>query len=577
MARVTALALAALLVLAFAGIAGAAPKSGSSGSSTSSGGSTSSGSGSSTTSGTTTTSTTSTTYRAFITTSLDKQTSLYPKKLFNVIVKGSRGVSTSQVVADENSELTANPAAGATVKKQYDVINGTASTLSGKQIQNLLRKTRIASITEDVRMRSTASSRTEVTTLFSNAQLWPDVAQASSFYNSTSPTPTIAIVDSGIDATRAYDFGARVLADVSTVSTGTADTRPGDGYGHGTFVASIAAGAADYYAGAAPTANLVSIDALDDSGQGLTSDVIDAANWIFRNTDKYGIRVANFSLVSGNNSSFMYDPLDKAIEKLWLNGVVVVTAAGNYATGGMASGVPYAPANEPFVITVGAADINGSLGTADDFNAPWSAYGYTNDGFSKPELGAPGRYMNGATPLTSAMYTQHPERIVAPGYLWMSGTSFAAPVVSGIVSDLLAYHPDWTPDQVKGALMLSAAPTGPLTGSWALGVGEVQAYAAYGVTSPPNPNAGLDQYLYTEPNGTVAFDSEAWKSAALANASWNSASWNSASWNSASWNSASWNSASWNSASWNSASWNSGTTQDTTLPSTTFSNLSDVG
>src|SRR5262249_23463301 len=161
-----------------------------------------------------------------------------------------------------------------------------------------------------------------------------------------------------------------------------------------------------------------------------------------------------------------------------LAGVVVVTAAGNYASNGQASGVVYAPANDPFVITVGAADINGTADPADDFNAPWSAYGYTRDGFLKPELGAPCRYMNGAVPPSSTLYVQHPDRVVEPGYLWMSGTSFAAPVVAGAAADLLALHPGWTPDDVKGALMLTAAQTDPSTSPFALGVGEVQANAA---------------------------------------------------------------------------------------------------
>ena len=74
------------------------------------------------------------------------------------------------------------------------------------------------------------------------------------------------------------------------------------------------------------------------------------------------------------------------------------------------------------------------------------------------------------------MPLEHPERVTAAGYMWMSGTSFAAPVVSGAAAQLLAKYPNWTPDQVKGALMLTARPTAAGT---ALGVGEVNVKGAY--------------------------------------------------------------------------------------------------
>src|SRR5436853_6180100 len=82
------------------------------------------------------------------------------------------------------------------------------------------------------------------------------------------------------------------------------------------------------------------------------------------------------------------------------------------------------------------------------------------------------------------------------------------------------------------------------------GVGEITANKAAGVDNPPNPNAGLDQFVATDPTtGRVAFDSASRNSTASGNASWNSDPWNSASWESAPRNSASRNSVAWNSAS----------------------------
>ena len=79
---------------------------------------------------------------------------------------------------------------------------------------------------------------------------------------------------------------------------------------------------------------------------GWTSDVIAGADWILAHKDQYGIRIANFSLNGSSDSSFMFDPLDKAVERLWFAGVTVVAAAGNYGENGVEGIVKYAPAND---------------------------------------------------------------------------------------------------------------------------------------------------------------------------------------------------------------------------------------
>jgi serine protease AprX len=176
--------------------------------------------------------------------------------------------------------------------------------------------------------------------------------------------------------------------------------------------------------------------------------------------------VANFSLHSASMNHFCYDPLDRAVEKLSFNGVFVVAAAGNYGSANGPSGVLHAPGNDPFVMTVGAVDLGNSVRANDDFTAPWSAYGRTEDGFWKPEIGAPGRYMVGPVPSGSTLASERADHVVAPGYMELLGTSFAAPVVAGAAAQILARHPSWTPDQIKGAMMVTAkavrkGPVGP--------------------------------------------------------------------------------------------------------------------
>jgi serine protease AprX len=473
-----------------------------------------------------------------------------PDALFNVIVQG-RDEKPSADVADEvgdeirKGRNDGRGRRGLGVKRKFLSVAGTSAELTGRQIAKLADKSWVLAITEDTPALAT----------YSNDQLWVGATETTSWTApSTYTFPTIAIVDSGVQ-TRA-DFGSRLKAQVSFVSNGANSW--GDGFGHGTLVAGIASGSAEGYSGAAPQAGIVSLDVLNDAGIGQMSDVIAACDWILANKSRYNIRVANFSINAGGGASVLYDPLDRAVEKLWLNGIVVVTAAGNYASNGAQSGVRYSPANDPFVITVGASDPNGTAGNGNDFAAPWSAWGYTYDGFFKPEIAAPGRKMTSAVPAASKLALLFPSRIAGSGYMWMSGTSFAAPVVSGAAAYLLAKYPSWTPDEVKGALMLDAdVPTG-YGSNGALGVGVLDADGAVGTSTPPNPNAGLHQFVKTDSRtGLKVFDAASWSSAARASASWSSASWSSASWSSASWSSASWSSASWSSASWSSASWSS--------------------
>jgi serine protease AprX len=435
------------------------------------------------------------------------------------------------------------------MKDRFPFVSSVAVTLKAKKVALLARFPHLT-ITYDapVKLSGTVDPTSK--------HVWPTASGVKPMWDNRPATgqkvPTIAIVDSGIEKNRPdFDMGARVLEEV--VITRLQPNSPGDGRGHGTFVAGIAAGSAKDNAGAAPQANLISLDVMDDSGMARTSDVIAAAEWIYSNRVAKNIKVANFSLHSTMPSNFINDPLDRAVEKLWFGGVTVVVAAGNYGKEDGPSGVPYAPGNDPFVITVGAIDLEGSTNVRRHDVPNWSAYGYTRDGFRKPEVAAAGRYMVGPVPATATLRQSKPDNILNSGYMRLSGTSFAAPIVAGAAAQLLIEHPTWTPDQIKGALMQRArhVPDAP-PGS--AGVGEINASRSSALNRPPNPNSALNRFLKSN-NGTTEFDGAAWYAAAKASRAWDAVSWSDASWSDVSWTDVSWADVSWSDVSWSDVSW----------------------
>ena len=482
---------------------------------------------------------------AYVAPALLQKAQRHPGQKISVIVQSTAGAGAAE---------KATQGLG-TLRKRLAISKAVAIELPAARLAQLSRVPGLT-ITPDAPVKTSGRAASTSYVLWpyesGNAALWnEDVALAANM-------PAIAIVDSGIDKSR-LDFAGRVVADVN-LSTLDGNS-PGDGRGHGTFVAGIAAGNVHGLAGAAPRAKLVSIDVMDDRGMARTSDVIAGAQWILEHKDAYGIRVANFSLHSATPSNFTHDPLDRAVEKLWFSGVVVVAAAGNYGRADGPSGVGYAPGNDPFVITVGAIDLNSTARTWDDQPAAFSAYGYTHDGFWKPEVSAAGRYMVGPVPVGSTLTVDKAQNMVHPsGYIQLSGTSFAAPIVAGTAAQMLARHPHWTPGQVKGALMTTARKLekgAPGAG----GVGQITATKAAKWSesirgAPPNPNAALDRFVVTDPaGGGPVFDAVSWTDVSWTDVSWDSVSWSDVSWDSVNWDAVSWTDVSWSDVSWTDVSW----------------------
>jgi serine protease AprX len=371
-----------------------------------------------------------------------------------------------------------------------------------------------------------------------DANVYNHAIGASQLWNSTPMLQgsgvTVAVVDSGIYKTK--DLEQAKLVNVTFNQRYHNST---DGFGHGTFVAGIIAGSGKTsngkYVGVAPRSRLVNVRVSDDQGMMRESDLVAALQWVLEKKDKYNIRVVNLSLNSSQPQSYHTSPLDAACEILWFNGIVVVVSAGNNGTGNL-----YPPANDPFVITVGATDDGGTVTLADDVVAPWSAYGQSEDGRPKPDLVAPGTNVIGLLPDNDHlnMGRAHPNNRVDATYFRMSGTSVAAPIVSGAVALLLEHEPGLNPDQVKYRLKASAVGSSGWAGydPQRAGAGYLNVAAAVNANTlePANINTPASALLWTGSSPTL----------------WGSVNWTSVNWTSVNWTSVNWTSVNWTSDHW---------------------------
>jgi serine protease AprX len=297
----------------------------------------------------------------------------------------------------------------------------------------------------------------------------------------------VAVIDSGVYThpdldTKTFSQASRVVYSQNFVVNQTAT---GDGYGHGTHVASVIAGSAKksicsgctaVLRGIAPNANIISLRALGNNGSGTDSAVIAAIQRAIALKSTYNIRVINLSLGRPVTESYKTDPLCQAVEAAWKAGIVVVVAAGNEGRNNKQGTAGYStiasPGNDPYVITVGAMKTMATAARGDDVIASYSSKGPTLlDRIVKPDLVAPGNRIIAPEYNNATLWKSYPGNVVALSYYGgntalsqyfrLSGTSMAAPMVSGAAALMLHKDPSLTPDQVKARLMKTATKTFP--------------------------------------------------------------------------------------------------------------------
>ena len=437
-------------------------------------------------------------------------------------------------------------ALGGQVTQDLHIINAFAAEMSAKDAVQLSKASGVRWVSLDSAMNSSACSQCVDTSKLANAYI--GAIHADQVWN-TKPYIQgqgigVAVIDSGINPNGDLytDKGVnRQVADIRFNSD--YNQSPSDGYGHGTHVASIigsdGSDSSGKYIGVAPMVNIINVKVSNDNGSAMMKDVVQGLQWVLENKDTYNIRVVNISLNSAVAESYNTSPLDAAVEILWFNSIVVVASAGN--KGG---GTIYPPANDPFVITVGATDDKGSATITDDTLGSFSAYGISENGEVKPDLVAPGtniiaRLVNQNMGLAGS----HPANKVGTQYFRMSGTSMAAPMVSGAAALLLQDEPGLTPDQVKYRLMATANKSWAGYNASKSGAGYLDIYAAVTGTTTESANTGElpSQLLST---GTEPI-------------TWGSVGWNTVGWNTVGWNTVGWNTVGWNTVGWNTVGWNS--------------------
>jgi serine protease AprX len=516
-----------------------------------------------------------------------------PARKVEVIVQLNRGVDPAY-----GTSLVQQ--AGGTISRELPIINGYGATLPAGEAEALKANPNVHAITMNSAIKTQgvvnpAALATSFNQSIRSFKVWE--------MGYTGKGVGVAVIDTGIAGdlpdfrVSQSDPTSRVIA---TAVTNPAATTVRDTFGHGTHIAGLIAGngtnrpAGDplygKYAGAAPDANLIAVKASDDAGNATVLDVIDGLQFVVDKKNDYNIRVVNLSLRATEPQSYKTDPLDAAVEAAWNSGIVVVVAAGN--EGEAPGAVNYAPANDPYVITVGGVDDNGTKTIDDDQLAVWSSRGTTQDGFEKPEVVAPGAHLISTIAPGSAYTQMCPQCMVSGQYFQVGGTSMAAAVVSGEAADVIQAYPNLTPDQVKKTIIKRSRPVNtsttttvvlvdasgaPLptttTSTTTITNGEVGADKAINNPTDGEANNRLTMNTLLNPlTGLIDWARASWTRASWTDAgvdplraSWTRASWTRASWTRASWTAtpdacadferASWTRASWTRASWTRASW----------------------
>ena len=466
---------------------------------------------------------------------------------------------------------------GGRITHQLPIIGGFSAKVPANDVPLLSRVPGVTGVVPDLKthVQSTPGTYNNVPSVYKQTTGGKTLDQA----GDRGQGVTVALIDTGVTsmpdiagAIQPVSLDPLHLLNLSPCVNYSSEPTCDDSYGHGTFIAGLIAGngvsSAGKYVGMAPAAKIISLKIAGRDGSADVSTIIAALQWVTFNKDAYNIRVLNLSLGTDSTQPYSIDPFDFAVEKAWQAGIVVNVAASNR---GPSAGTISKPADDPFVITVGAIDDKGTPGTGNDVLPNFTGRGPTADGLAKPDVVAPGGHLVSLAAPGSALTTEFPSTMPAP-YRRGSGTSMSTGVVTGLVADMLSADPSLTPDRVKFALMSTARNDNSNAGPMAVGAGLVDGAAA--LNAPPGlANVGVAPSLGTgslaasrgtvgvvldDANSTVLDASSGSLTAGLTNLDTSGGSWYGGSWYGGSWYGGSWYGGSWYGGSWYADPWYGG-------------------
>jgi serine protease AprX len=273
---------------------------------------------------------------------------------------------------------------------------------------------------------------------------------------------------------------------------------------HGMMTSVVAAGNGSlsngFYRGIAPESDVVLVK-LARTGRITDANIQEGLEWILANRTRFNIKIVNISAGGDGEHSYLHDSLSQTVEECVAKGLTVVCAVGN--AGHYPNHPVYPPASAPSCIAVGGLDDNNSLNRAKR-GMYRSSYGPTIDGLQKPELIAPSIWVPAPilpnTPtaqqaellekldkaadeelhdiikqnqgiddeLDAAIDREvhsirqiialkiRRESVITKHYKYVDGTSFAAPIVSSVIAQMLEANPRLSPQQIKKILISTA-------------------------------------------------------------------------------------------------------------------------